>query len=82
MERPKLEDYEGFGSLKQFHEAKNEYIDQLESEKKELIESTEALIILVDARLVYFDCETVGKGKSYIWNKVVKTAQDLINKLK
>ena len=52
---------------------------QSDEVKKQLIESIEALLILINPRLVLFDSEIVGKGKSFIWNKVVKTAKKLID---
>ena len=58
--------------------------EKLEAEKEELIESMEALLILIDPRLSLIDGDTIGKarGESIIWKRVVKTAQDLINKQK
>ena len=76
MERPKTEDYK-------YPEIElKKYIEQILAEKKELIESMEALLILIDSRLSLIDVREIGKGKSHIWNKVVKTAQNLINKQK
>ena len=60
----------------------NKHTDQVDAEKKELIESVEALLILIDSRLSLIDSREVGKGKNHIWNRVVGNAQNLINKLK
>jgi len=56
--------------------------DKLESQNKDLIESIESLLILIDSRLGLMDGETIGKGKSHIWKKVIKTAQDLVKQSK
>jgi len=56
--------------------------DDLESKNKDLIESIESLLILIDSRLGLMDAETIGKGKSHIWNKVVTTAQELVKQSK
>ena len=55
-----------------------EKVKSLEAEKKAMSESIESLLVLIDSRLALFDGEVIGKGKSLIWKRVVKTAQNLI----
>ncbi len=66
----------------QYIDALNDKIALLTTENKELIECVESLLVLIDPRLELFDSENIGKGKSLIWNRVVKNAQNLINKQK
>ena len=56
----------------------SEGYEDLEAEKKELKESIEALLLLIDSRLSLIDGKTIGKGRSIIWNRVVEAAQKLI----
>lgn len=56
--------------------------EQADEYQGKLIESIESLIILIDSRLHLMDVKIIGKGRSHIWNKVVKNAQDLIKQSK
>ncbi len=52
--------------------------EQTDEFQDELIESIEALLILIDPRLHLMDSKTIGKGKTHIWKTVVKKAQELV----
>ena len=92
MKRPEIENlkagiYLQNLTIHQHADAVNElqnivkYTGQIELENKELTESIESLLVLIDSRLSLFDSETIGKerGEGLIWKKAVKEAQDLIN---
>ncbi len=56
----------------------NDMADQLEAEKKELKESIESLLVLIDAKLTPLDDHEIENDKKHIWGKVIKIAQNLI----
>ncbi len=91
MKRPTLEESENKWLLSSINTRESAYSlysaeqdkfsDQIEAENKALIESIESLLVLIDSRLMLLDDNItfeIGKGKSHIWNKVVKEAQQLI----
>ena len=56
----------------------NDFIDYQESQKKDMIESIEQLLLIIHPNLRIFTAKEVGKDRSHVWNNVVSQAQKLI----
>ena len=69
---------ESIKNLERVIREQKETIDLFRFQVKKAKDSIESLLVLIDSRLALFDGEVIGKGKSLIWKRVVKTAQNLI----